>query len=77
MKVARMLPAIAILIGTMLISAAALLAFSIFANGSGVFRKYPNANIPFIYRLNGRTPASYYEPIRRGAEVWNQVSSSY
>ena len=60
-----------------LLAAAAMLAFSIFANSAGVFRKYANSSIPFTYRLNANSPPEYREGIGKAAQTWNNVVSSF
>ena len=70
------LPAIALLL-LLLIGFSSLFSFSIFTNSGGYPRKYLNANIPFIYRLNNTTPPDYVPSIDAGAQVWEDVVSSF
>lgn len=54
-----------------------LLAFSIFTDSSGHYRKYFSQNIPFVYHPHNSTPAEYFAPIEAGAEAWDNVRASY
>ncbi len=54
-----------------------LFAFSIITDNSGYARRYPDATIPFIYKLNDTTPANYFDPIDSAAQTWEDVLSSY
>ena len=60
-----------------LITSTAILSFSIFTNSGGYARKYIDADIPFAYQLNNTTPTNYVGPIDAGAQVWEDVPSSY
>lgn len=60
-----------------LITSSAILSFSIFTNSGGYARKYIDLDIPFVYQLNNTTPANYVGPIDAGAQVWEDVPSSY
>jgi hypothetical protein len=51
--------------------------FCIITNTGGYYRIYKPAKMPFVYRLNTTTPANYFAPIDAGAEVWNEIESSY
>jgi len=45
-----------------------IFAFSIFSNNSGYFRRYLDADIPFIYELNDTTPPDFFGPINAGTQ---------
>jgi hypothetical protein len=53
------------------------LGFCIITNFNGNYRKYIDSSLPFVYRLNMSTPADYIPAIEAGAEVWNEIESSY
>ncbi len=60
-----------------LAASSAILAFSIFTNSGGYARKYLDTDIPFEYLLNNTTPSNYIGPIDAGAQVWEDLPSSY
>ncbi len=68
---------IIILLSILLIEINSLFSFSIFTNEGGYPRKYFTTNIPFIYRLNNTTPPEYVPSIDAGAQVWEDVVSSF
>lgn len=59
------------------ITASILYSFSIFTNSSGYARRYVDSDIPFSYQLNNSTPSNYFNAIHAGAQVWEDVVSSY
>lgn len=61
----------------LLLEISSLFSFSIFTNEGGYPRKYFTTNIPFIYRLNNSTPPEYVPSIDAGAQVWEDVISSF
>lgn len=60
-----------------LFTAIILVGFSILTESSGYARRYLDSDIPFIYKLNDSTPPEYSGPIAAGAQVWEDVVSSY
>lgn len=59
------------LIGSMVLS------FCIFTNSSRYFRKYLDSDIPFSYELHVSTPLDWVPAIDDGAQVWEDIPSSY
>jgi hypothetical protein len=62
---------------TVLVGSVVFMGFCILTNSAGVYRRYFDSAIPFVYQLNSSTPGSYVEPIERAHMQWNNVVSAY
>ncbi len=52
-------------------------SFCILTSSQGVFRRYLDSDIPFVYKLNNTIPTNFIAMIDSGAQVWEDVPSAY
>ncbi|RMG67247.1 MAG: T9SS C-terminal target domain-containing protein [Calditrichaeota bacterium] len=52
-------------------------SFCILTSSQGFFRRYLDSDIPFVYKINNTAPSNFIAMIDSGAQVWEDVPSSY
>lgn len=53
------------------------LGFCIFTDNQGIFRKYADADIPFVYRVHESALPEWLAGIKAGADAWTNEPSNY
>lgn len=77
MRISRYVSSLGLAAAVTLMMAGSVLSFCIFTNDAGLFRKYIDSDIPFIYRPHVSTPDSYMTRIDMAADRWTNVPSAY